>query len=340
MTIYDRRDARHQTLASHGEPVQRDWPRAAFDAGLMLIVLLAGALLFDSSLGQSHPWPHPFWIPVIYVTVQYGTQCGVATAAVATALLLAVVQPERPASLDLYEYNLSLLLEPTLWLLSALTLGQISDRRAAETRELKQRLMISQEQREQIAAHGCKLQERLADVECVLAAGAIRSAEAALTASACLRSAAAGEIEPCLRKAAAGLLGPCVLSLHLLDEGQDRFLASHGIICGEADISTSQVNYVCSPSLVATVRARSDLVSILSDDDVPVREGFVFAAPLFEGEGLRGVLCLRDVVPDALHPWAEGAFALLASDLEHAMAFKPEVGLTEEAVITSRAGAA
>lgn len=337
MTIHDQRVASHQALAPYGAPGQRDWSRAAFDAGLMLIVLLAGALLFDGSLGQSHPWPHPFWIPVIYVTVQYGTQCGVATAAVATAVLLAVVQPERPTSLDLYEYNLSLLLEPTLWLLSALTLGQISDRRAAERRELQQRLAISLEQREQIAAHGCKLQERLADVERVLAAGAMRSVEAALTATARLRSAASTEVEPRLRTAAAALLGPCVLSLHFLDDGQDRFLASHGIICGEAGLCGGQVDYVCSPSLVSLLRARSALVSILSDDEVPVREGFVFAAPLFEDERLRAVLCLRDVVPGALLPWAEEAFSLLASDLEHAMALTPDVNPTEESIVASRA---
>lgn len=321
MISLGKRDMDRRMLASGVEPSRSGWKRATFDAGLIFAVLLAAELLRPGSLDAAQTWPHPFWIPVIYLTVQYGSQAGVAAAAIATALLLFVVQPERSSIHDLYEHNLSLLLEPALWLASALTLGQITDRRHRERKELEQRLEFSIAQRNRVAEHACELQERVSEIERVLVAGTERSVETAMAASVRLRMATVSEGEICLKEAAAALFGPCVLSLHLLDEEQAQFAASRGIACGSADLVDRRTSYACAPILIDSMRAGRHIVSILGDEDVAVRAGVLFAAPLMDHGGLRAVLCLRSVDPGALRPWAERAFSLLAEDLAQNMFF-------------------
>lgn len=340
MTSLRKRDVDSRTLASGVETGRPGWKKAAFDAGLIFAVLLAAELLRPGSLDAAQTWPHPFWLPVIYLTVQYGSHAGVAAAAIATALLLSVVQPERSSIHDLYEHNLSLLLEPALWLASALTLGQITDRRHRDRNVLEERVAFLIAQRNRVAEHACELQERVAEIERVLVAGTERSIETAMVASVRLRKASVSEGEICLKEAAAAFFGPCVLSLHLLEEEHGQFSPSRGIACGGADLVDRSTSYACAPILIDSMRAGREIVSILGDDDAAVRAGVLFAAPLMERESLRAVLCLRSVDPDALKPWAERAFSLLAEDLAQSLFFSLKPRLSNGPIVPNGVRAA
>ncbi len=87
-------------------------------------------LFFDVS-------PHPLWIAVLLVTVQYGTAEGVLAAVACTAALLILGGiPERTISMKGYEYTLYILKNPLLWLIAAVFLGELRMRHVRERQAL------------------------------------------------------------------------------------------------------------------------------------------------------------------------------------------------------------
>lgn len=69
--------------------------------------------------------PHPFWIAVVLMSVQYGTNEGVLCAIVATLLLLVGNLPDQGVEEDLYGYLLTVSLTPILWLVTGVLIGEL-----------------------------------------------------------------------------------------------------------------------------------------------------------------------------------------------------------------------
>jgi len=82
--------------------------------------------------------PHPFWIIVILISAQYGTQAGLLAAFVATVLYLTGPLPKQSLIQENNEYIFLLLKIPLLWFVTALILGEL---RMKHIRE-RDRLMI------------------------------------------------------------------------------------------------------------------------------------------------------------------------------------------------------
>jgi hypothetical protein len=69
--------------------------------------------------------PHPFWIIVLLLSVQYGTVAGLLAAATSTVVLLAGNLPPQLFSQDVYEYVFALSQRPLLWFAAAAVLGEL-----------------------------------------------------------------------------------------------------------------------------------------------------------------------------------------------------------------------
>ena len=96
--------------------------------------------------------PHPLWIPILLLSVQYGTLEGLyAVMAVVTLMWLPGIPEQAPAE-DFNTYLLRIGAEPVMWGLTATILGFFRDRHKGELDALQHELCEAQEQRDTISA--------------------------------------------------------------------------------------------------------------------------------------------------------------------------------------------
>lgn len=90
--------------------------------GLLTIVMLVRPLLPDT-LGSAGALPHPFWIPVVLMSAQYGVMGGLFAALSASAVYLLNTPPPQSAMQDFYGYAGVVAVQPCAWCATALVLG-------------------------------------------------------------------------------------------------------------------------------------------------------------------------------------------------------------------------
>ncbi|MGI9387373.1 MAG: GAF domain-containing protein [Methyloligellaceae bacterium] len=81
--------------------------------------------------------PHPFWIPVLFFALQYGTRPGTAAAVMAIAVAWCFCWPERVLGEPYFEYSVRAWSNPALWLIAALMLGELRQRQLGELKHLQ-----------------------------------------------------------------------------------------------------------------------------------------------------------------------------------------------------------
>lgn len=134
-------------------------PRRWF--GLRPVALLELLLFFAVALGLDH-WfgagvrfdgvqPHPFWIPVLLLAIQYGTSEGVLAALVASVALRFGNMPDAGIDQDLYDHLFTLTREPILWLVAAVLFGELRMRQLREREDLRAGLAAARQEAEAIA---------------------------------------------------------------------------------------------------------------------------------------------------------------------------------------------
>ena len=102
------------------------------------LLFLAVALLVDSLLGAGDRFseisPHPFWIIVLLVSTYYGTNEGLATAALCAIAALAGHIPEQGFNEESTAWLLRVSADPVLWIMAALAPGRDQVRPPAPVR--------------------------------------------------------------------------------------------------------------------------------------------------------------------------------------------------------------
>lgn len=111
---------------------------SVFLSVLTLLNMVIGDGSYLSSIS-----PHPFWIIVILVTLQYGANEAIAAAILSSIFLLAGHLPEQYLTETMYEYVLRILSLPFLWIVTALVLGSVRSRQINELKSLKENLKKS-----------------------------------------------------------------------------------------------------------------------------------------------------------------------------------------------------
>src|SRR5918999_1920249 len=117
--------------------------RLRVSALVEIAIFLAFMLLLDYAASDgTRFWdvsPHPYWIIVLLVAVQYGTPEGLTTALTASLMLLTKI-PAQDVTQDMYAYLLSIAANPLMWLVAAVVLGELRRKHLRECQHLRQEL--------------------------------------------------------------------------------------------------------------------------------------------------------------------------------------------------------
>ncbi|MBV5335552.1 GAF domain-containing protein, partial [bacterium] len=133
-------------------------PSALLELALFFVVAFAFDFLVGSGNRFDGVQPHPYWIVVVLLAVQYGTSEGVLAAVTAAAALRIGNIPEQIVSLDYYQYLYMLSREPIFWLVAAVMLGEMRMRQLREREDLRDSSSLARKESAAIAA-ASKLKE-------------------------------------------------------------------------------------------------------------------------------------------------------------------------------------
>lgn len=110
---------------------------ALYEIVAFLSILVLANLLFGSGERFVGVEPHPFWIVILLVTMQYGLKEGIVACALATLFLYVGNVPEQLLDETTFEYQFRLSILPFLWFSTAFVLGQMRMRQIQEFEQMK-----------------------------------------------------------------------------------------------------------------------------------------------------------------------------------------------------------
>ena len=118
--------------------------RPRLSAVLELLFFIAIFFLFDFfSVDQNRYWnsaPHPFWIIILLISVQYGANEGLVAVVFCTIALLAWNLPAHSINENIYDYLLQVSQRPIKWTITTVIIGEMTSRLKLTIYELEDRL--------------------------------------------------------------------------------------------------------------------------------------------------------------------------------------------------------
>ena len=133
-------------------------------AGIVELVVITGLILtIDMMLPDvdiADIQPNPFWLPVLLLSLQYGTVSGVLAAATALLVTLLSGLPEAGVGENYFNYAMRVFAQPILWFGAAVLLGQFRMRQIEAKRGLTMMVLDLEQQRAALAGYAQGLRSR------------------------------------------------------------------------------------------------------------------------------------------------------------------------------------
>lgn len=137
---------------------------AVFEIVAFLLIMILCSFFFGAGDRFWGVEPHPFWVIVVLIAVQYGTSEGVLAAVLSSVVLLIGNMPEHVLNQDMYAYLYEIFHLPVLWMISAVVVGELRKRHVRE-RDYLRRELAEAKNREMVIAESYSkvktLKERL-----------------------------------------------------------------------------------------------------------------------------------------------------------------------------------
>src|SRR5579883_1800733 len=103
---------------------------------LLVATLLVDRIFFDGTRFRSLAI-HPFWIPILLVSAQYGTNAGLAAALSSSVALLAGNLPPQGIFQDRFAWLFAISRTPLLWFTASVVLGELRSRHLRESEKMR-----------------------------------------------------------------------------------------------------------------------------------------------------------------------------------------------------------
>ena len=259
--------------------------------GFRRVALIELALFFGLALGLD--WllgsglrfegvqPHPFWIPVLLLAMQYGTSEGVLAALAASLALRLGNLPPQSIAQDFYQYLYVLTREPILWLVAGVLVGELRMRQLREREELRANLALARKEAEAITRSYRALKSVKENLE-TRVAGQLRTVFTLYQAAKAIDKLDEGEVMLGVADLVRTVMKPDKFSLFLLNNDVLESVTNEG---WDDEQDTYARWFDHSSTLFETVigRQRQICVTRLEDERILAGEG-VLAGPLISSD--------------------------------------------------------
>ncbi|MGE0517102.1 MAG: hypothetical protein AB7O71_24505, partial [Hyphomicrobiaceae bacterium] len=172
--------------------------------------------------------PHFYWLPVLLLTLQYGSASGLLAAGVAIILANLLGWPEQEIGENHFNYLLRIWLQPVLWIATAVILGQIRLRQIERKQALGRSVALLTQQRAALAEHAQNLRARCDRLERFIATRHEADGLALLSALGRTQTTSAAEAMEALREAVTLACGDCQLAVLSREGDELRAIFRHG----------------------------------------------------------------------------------------------------------------
>ena len=269
-------------MTDHSSDIKSEAPRPWLP-GMALLEL---ALFFVSAFVIDIVWldgdrfsqmqPHPFWIIVLLLSVQYGTIAGLFAALASTIALLWGQIPAQRMDQDLYEWLISVSRLPLLWSITALVLGELSMRAMRKQRQLQKSLKEALEHEATLTESVQKLNSLREKLE-VRVAGQWRTAGQALRVARDLQYLDPQEVPDGALNLIDALFEPECCSLYLYRDNHLHLKTSRG----KETCQTPRHEYKPGHALLTTLIGERRVLCVADPHDEVLLDGEgLIAAPI------------------------------------------------------------
>ncbi len=262
--------------------------------------------------------PHPFWLPVLLLSLQYGTVSGLLAAGVSILFTAFMGWPEQDIGENHFSYLIRIWAEPVLWIAASLVLGQFRMRQISERRVLHRNVQELRVQRTAIAAYSENLRERCERLERNIAGRGDPAGKALLNALAVLGTADPELFQLRFGAALEVLLGAGQYSLFALRGVRAELAASHG--WSEADLLHR--SFAADDPLAHHLLVELRGLTILQAGDETILAGQGMAAvPVRSNDRSRvlGFLKVEQILPERMGDELNSHLEMIAARLSGAL---------------------
>jgi polysaccharide biosynthesis protein PelD len=274
--------------------------------------------------------PHPYWIAVLLLSLQYGTVSGLLAAALAIGGTLLIGLPEAEIGESYFNYLVRVWTQPVLWIVVALLLGTFRMRQIEERDGLQQQVDDAVAQAASLSGYTRQLKSRLDSLERRLAASAKPETGRLLEAFHSVSDGRTSDQQIQAARTALSLAFPTAsLSLLAADGGGFRQILAHN---WPVD-ATWRTDLRPDDALARHLMAERRIISILhaADDAVLGRDAkIIVPIATRDGIGIAGALRVDQMAAGDLDHRVTArldavarALAPLVSAVEHPLADAP-----------------
>lgn len=222
--------------------------------------------------------PHPFWLVTLLLACQYGTREGLVAAIVAILLYLIGNWPDQNFGEDRFTFLFNILIQPILWLVTAVIFGELRMRHVRERRTLEEELDTAREREERIGRAYEQVKEIKSGLE-LRTATQIRSSIAAHRALRTMDVLNEAETLRGLEDLTRAVSGIAKFSIYLITENGLEARTTHG--WDENDHFARTISP--QDALHRAVLQRRGPITVLNRDDEIVLKGHgMMAVPLMD----------------------------------------------------------
>ncbi len=292
-------------------------PQALFE----LAVLVAAIALADwalPGLDIAALEPSPYWVPVLLLSLQYGTIAGLLAAGAATIAHVLYGFPEQSIGENLFAYLLRIWALPMLWIGVALVLGQFRLRQIEVKQDLRRNLAQRTAEAQSLAGYAHDLEARCQRLERNISAGAGSSSAAALDALVALMRAPV-DLNAALAGVSQTVLPGAALSVFSATPAGSTLVASSGW----PEAPAWATDFGPAHPLYRAVAAERRSVCVLNMGDEVILSGQGLAAcPIFAADSGRviGIVKLETAGPSLLSRTTPEHLAVIARLVAPALA--------------------
>ena len=196
------------------------------ELGAIYLALFVIDFLFFPKYGDFFALsPHPFWLPVLLFSLQYGFSRAVAAAVSAITISWLFLPPEQVLGEAYFDYIARSSITPAMWLGTALIVGELRQRQISERSQVDEELVRLRAQAEILSKHCADTKQANLDLQLKIAAGKTAPIEHALIQLGGRQSQDIEQFLACFEDALTSLIGEHKASVFVINEEQGLDLA-------------------------------------------------------------------------------------------------------------------